>query len=92
MKSFGNLYDHLGKSDEKVIPWAKRLSILFDEIDKQMLESALQNFAYVEAIPEVTKILENLKTLYQIYRQRYETLTYNGDIYLKTTKLLIKMK
>lgn len=84
IKSVPEIYNYLGGRDDLVYLWAKRLSSVFEEIDKQMLGGMLQNFQYVEAIDEAKKIIENIKTLYKGYRELLLNLTSNGDIYLKT--------
>jgi CRISPR/Cas system-associated exonuclease Cas4 (RecB family) len=54
-----------------LLKWAKRLSALFDEIERQLLFSNLRDFQYVENILEVKILLENLKTLYEDYDRKY---------------------
>jgi len=84
IKKIDSLYVKLGNSDAKVFPWAKKISKLFDEIDRQLLENRLSNFQYVEAIEPAKNILENLKNLYKIYKKEYEDFTYNGDFFIKS--------
>ncbi|MGA1847636.1 PD-(D/E)XK nuclease family protein [Deferribacter abyssi] len=81
------LYEKLGGNDVKVFPWAKRLSKLFDEIDKQLLGDKLKDFYYVEALDEAKEILENLKSLYRKYEKDYKNFTYNGNIFKRASDL-----
>jgi len=87
IKKIPSIYDKLGKDDVKVFPWAKRLSKLFDEVDKQLLGDKLKDFYYVEALDEAKEILENLKSLYEIYEEDYKNFTYNGNIFKRASYL-----
>jgi len=61
-----------------LFPWARRLSSLFDEIDRQLLSDRLENYHYVEG-PDVSKfILGGLKDLYAEYENRYRNFSYAG--------------
>ncbi len=72
------LFEKLGGEPATVFPWARRLSGLFDEIDRQLLSDRLQNFQYVEAIKQAEEILNNLKSLYEKYTEEYEQFSYGG--------------
>lgn len=72
------LYEKLGGNDAAVFPWSKRISVLFNEIDKQLLSEKLRNFQYVEVIYEARVILENLKDLYNRYEKEYKNFSYSG--------------
>lgn len=87
------IFKKLGGSDTKIFPWAKRVSSLFDEIDKNNLGEKLQNFAYTELVDQAKVIVENLKDLYSTYRNKLQekNLTYNGDLFLKMVEILKKM-
>ncbi len=69
-----DFYKKLGNSDANVFVWAKRLSKLFDDIDRQLLCEKVSNFQYVDAVEPVSEILENLKTLYAVYDREYNFL------------------
>ncbi len=73
-----HLYEKLGGSYSNVFPWAKRISSLFNEIDKQLLSDRLKNFQYVEVVKEAKVILENLKDLYIRYERGYRNYSYSG--------------
>ncbi len=75
------LFEHLGGSESKVFVWARRLSRLFDEIDRQGLEERLENFEYVEAIEPAQNILRYLKDLYKLYEDRYKAIGFNGRFF-----------
>ena len=64
------------KSD--LYPWARKLSQLFDEVDRQLLGERLQNYQYVEGVKEAEVILQNLKELYELYEREYREYTYSG--------------
>ena len=68
------------EQDYKIFPFAKRLSNLFNEIDKQKLEDKLSDFIYTEQIEPAKKIVENLRTLYFKYLKKYNFL-YSGKLY-----------
>jgi len=87
IENIPSLYEKLGGSDVKVFPWAKRLSKLFDEVDKQLLSNKLKDFYYVEALDEAKEILENLKRLYKKYEEYYKNFTYNGNIFKRASYL-----
>ncbi|MGA1861634.1 PD-(D/E)XK nuclease family protein [Deferribacter thermophilus] len=87
LQNYSTLYNKLGGTDVKVFPWAKRLSKLFDEIDKQLLGNKLKDFYYVEALDEAKEILENLKRLYTIYEENYKNYTYNGNTFKRASEL-----
>ncbi len=71
-----NFLGNLELSD--LFPWAKRLSSLFDEIDRQILSDRLENYQYVEG-PKVSRfILGGLKELYAEYERRYKDFTFAG--------------
>ncbi len=75
------LKEKLGNEDYKIFPWAKRISKLFDEIDKQLSGDKLHNYQYTESIPEIESILENLKNLYEDYKKDYNNCFYNGKAF-----------
>ncbi len=75
--NFKELYSTLGKKDEIVFIWAKRISVLFDEIDRRLLKDKLENYLYVEGVKPAKAILENLKNLYITYDNEYDS-GYNG--------------
>ncbi|MCB4204607.1 PD-(D/E)XK nuclease family protein [Deferribacterales bacterium Es71-Z0220] len=87
IKGDENLNKRIGLDDAGLLSWAKRLSRLFDEIDRQLLENKIKNFQYIEALPEAVSILENLKDLYVKYRKENENITYGGDIFRRAAKL-----
>ncbi|ADR19652.1 PD-(D/E)XK nuclease family protein [Calditerrivibrio nitroreducens] len=84
------LYDKLGGSIQKVFPWCKRISSLFDEIDKHRVENKLQNFQYTELVEPSREIMENLKNLYRFYKEsmKEKNLTYTGDLYSQMLDIL----
>ncbi|MGC9061738.1 PD-(D/E)XK nuclease family protein [Calditerrivibrio sp.] len=88
------LYNKLGGSIQKVFPWCKRISSLFDEIDKHRVENRLQNFQYTELVEPSRGIVENLKNLYRRYKERMEekNLTYTGDLYAQMLNILNSKK
>ena len=80
LKSYSeNHNDFLGNLDlSDLFPWAKRLSSLFDEIDRQLLSERLENYQYIEG-SEVSKfILGGLKELYAEYERKYKDFTFAG--------------
>jgi len=85
LRSNKDIYNKLGGTDQKVFPWAKRVSSLFNEIDKHRLGDRLQNFQYTDLLEQARVIAENLKNLYKIYRNELakSNLTYTGDLYAK---------
>lgn len=66
-----------------LLKWAKRLSNLFDEIERQLVVSNLRDFQYTETISEVKELLENLKTLYNSYDEKYkrEKILFSGRMF-----------
>lgn len=88
IKEIPDIYKYLGNRDDLAFPWAKRVSSLFEEIDKQMLGNRLHDFQYVEAIDEARKIIENIKTLYREYRNLFNNVTSSGDVYLKALEAI----
>ncbi len=74
------LYEKLGGSDSKVFLWAKRISKLFDDIDRHGLSENLENFKYTEALEPARDILERLKDLYKIYSENYN-FGFNGKFF-----------
>ncbi len=89
-KEMPELYENLGNSDSKVLVWAKRLSRLFDEIDRHNLKEKLQNFHYTEALKPAKKILEKLKKLYEIYEEKYENFGFNGKFFKNAASIVKK--
>ncbi|AEA33035.1 PD-(D/E)XK nuclease family protein [Hippea maritima] len=79
-----------GGDDAQLLGWAKRLSSLFDEIDRQLLDKKLANFQYIEAIDEAQLILERLKSLYAKYREDLKSFTYSGDSFRRAVKITEK--
>ncbi len=90
LREDNELYQKLGGTTEKVFPWAKKVSALFDEIDKHRLAKNLQNFQYAELIEPAKAIAEKLKNLYQRYRKVIEEidLTFGGDLYSRMLDIL----
>ncbi len=78
---FSELYKKLGNKDELVFVWAKRLSSLFNEIDRFMLADKLENYRYTESIEQAEVILSQIKLLYKKYDELYKDFGYNGRFY-----------
>ncbi|MCX8085257.1 MAG: hypothetical protein N3C60_10085, partial [Calditerrivibrio sp.] len=95
IRSHNHVYEALGREDKKVFPWAKRLSSLFSEIDKNLpidtdtldLSKNLDNI-YIEMLKESDTILSNIKTLYNTYRKQMGNQIYGGELYRRMLKLL----
>ncbi len=79
-----------GGDDAQLLGWAKRLSSLFDEIDRQLLDKRLADFQYMEAIEEAERILSRLKSLYAKYREDLKDFTYSGDSFRRAVEITAK--
>ncbi|WP_025209092.1 PD-(D/E)XK nuclease family protein [Hippea sp. KM1] len=79
-----------GTDDARLLGWAKRLSSLFDEIDRQLLDERLADFQYIEAIEEAERILSRLKSLYAKYREDLKDFTYSGDSFRRAVEITKK--
>ena len=79
-----------GGDDAQLLGWAKRLSSLFDEIDRQLLDKKLADFQYIEAIDEAELILNRLKSLYEKYRDDLKDFTYSGDSFRRAVEITAK--
>ncbi len=79
-----------GGDDAQLLGWAKRLSSLFDEIDRQLLDKKLADFQYIEAIEEAERILSRLKSLYAKYREDLKDFTYSGDSFRRAVEITAK--
>ncbi len=80
------LFEKLGNSSESVFVWAKRLSNLFDEFDRELTKEKIENFQYLEVIEPAREILENLKTLYLYYDEHYPY-GYGGRFFKKAVEI-----
>ncbi len=84
------LYEKLGNDDSLVFPWVRRLSALFSEIDKQLIDN-VKDFQYFDdTVEEAKELLENLGALFQEYKREKERLnvTYGGDIYRRFVEIV----
>jgi ATP-dependent helicase/nuclease subunit B len=72
-----SMYEKLGNENYKVFIWAKRVAALFNDIEKQLIAN-IQNINYAEAVIPAKEILENLKTLFNLYQDSYSSYTYEG--------------
>ena len=71
IKKIDSLYKKLGGSDDKVFNWAKKIAVLFDEIDSQSPDK-ISNIQYADVPKEADLILTYLKDLYGIYSMEFE--------------------
>ncbi|WP_022670982.1 PD-(D/E)XK nuclease family protein [Hippea alviniae] len=69
--------DKFENKDCKAFVWAKRLSELFNDFDKQLVDS-IENIKYVEISEDAIKIVESLKELFEKYKREYKNVIFEG--------------
>jgi RecB family exonuclease len=87
-----NLYKKLGNSKERVFPWCIRISALFNELDRELINS-VKKIEYVDnVVREAREILSEIDTLYKEYKRILETenLTFSGDLYKRFANIQFK--
>ncbi len=90
LKKSSSLYKTLGGDDSSVFPWVRKLSSLFSEIDRQLIES-VKDFEYFDdTVPEAKALLENLEFLYSEYRKDVErkNAVFGGELYRRAFNLV----
>jgi len=84
-----SLFKKLGDKEDRVFPWCIRLSSLFNDFDRELIQDVKQ-IEYVDnVVDEAKEILYQIDTLYEAYRENIEkdNLTFSGDLFRRVGEL-----
>lgn len=83
------LYQKLGNKEDRVYPWCVRISSLFNDFDRELIDE-VKKIQYLDNIvDEAKEIMYQIDDLYKYYCKEMEenTLTFSGDMFKQIEKV-----